>query len=64
MSTHVALDHQTYSALAQHTQITRTAVLKCGGGGWVTLHINPTFMYGQLDHLDIKSQKTDFVKRT
>ena len=29
MSTHVALDHQTYSALAQHTQITWTAVLKC-----------------------------------
>ena len=27
--THVALDHQTYSALAQHTQITWTAVLKC-----------------------------------
>ena len=29
VSTHVAVDHQTYSALAQHTQITRTAVLKC-----------------------------------
>ena len=29
VSTHVALDHQTYSALAQHTQITWTAVLKC-----------------------------------
>ena len=29
VSTHVALDHQTDSALAQHTQITSTAVLKC-----------------------------------
>ena len=29
VSTHVALDLQTYSALAQHTQITWTAVLKC-----------------------------------
>ena len=29
VSTHVALDHQTYSALAQHTQITWTAVLNC-----------------------------------
>ena len=29
VSTHVALDHQTYSALAQHTQITWTAQLKC-----------------------------------
>ena len=29
VSTHVGLDHQTYSALAQHTQITWTAVLKC-----------------------------------
>ena len=29
VSTHVALDHQTYSALAQQTQITWTAVLKC-----------------------------------
>ena len=28
VSTHVALDHQTYSALAQHTQIT-SAQLKC-----------------------------------
>ena len=27
--THVALDHQTYSALDQHTQITWTAQLKC-----------------------------------
>ena len=29
VSTHVALDHQTYSALAQHTQITWTVVIKC-----------------------------------
>ena len=29
VSTHVALDHQTYSALAQNTQITWTAQLKC-----------------------------------
>ena len=27
VSAHVALDHQTYAALAQHTQITRTAQL-------------------------------------
>ena len=30
------------------------------GGGWVTLHINPTFIYGQLDQLTIKSPKNDF----
>ena len=29
VSTHNALDHQTYSALAQHAQITWTAQLKC-----------------------------------
>ena len=29
VSNHVALDHQTYSALAQHTQITWTVQLKC-----------------------------------
>ena len=29
VSTHVALDHQTYSAIAQHTQIRWTAQLKC-----------------------------------
>ena len=66
MSTHVALDHQTYSTLAQNTQITWTAVLNVmsllgwEGGGWVTLHINPAFMYGQLDQLAIKSPNTDF----
>ena len=70
VSTHVALDHQTYSALAQHTPSTWTAVLKLmslpgwGGGGWITLHINRTFMYGQLDQLAIKSPNTDFLKRT
>ena len=69
MSTHVALDHQTYSALAQHTQITWTAVLNVmslpgwEGGGWVTLHNNPTFIYGQLDQLAIKSPYNDFLKR-
>ena len=41
VSTHVALDHQTYSALAQHTQVTWTVKLKCDehyrveGGGLV-----------------------------
>ena len=71
VSSHVALDHQTYSTIAQHTQITWTAELKCDepsrgweGGGWVTLHINPTFIYGQLDQLAIKSPNTDFLKRT
>ena len=50
VSTHVALDHKTYSALAQHTQITWTTGLNVmslqgwEGGGWVTLYINPTFM--------------------
>ena len=34
------------------------------GGGWVTLHINPTFIYGQLDQIAIKSPKTDFLKIT
>ena len=29
VSTHVAQDHQTYSALAQHTQITWTSVVIC-----------------------------------
>ena len=33
------------------------------GGGWVTLHINPTFIYGQLDQLAIKSPNTDFEKK-
>ena len=28
MFTHVALDHQTYSSLAQHTQYTWTALVK------------------------------------
>ena len=27
------------------------------GGGWVTFHINPTFIYGQLDKLAIKKSK-------
>ena len=48
VSTHVALDHQTYSALAQHTQITWTAVLKCdepsrvgrGRLGYITYQFN------------------------
>ena len=41
VSNHVALDHQTYSALAQHTQITWTVNLNVmsitgwKGGGWV-----------------------------
>ena len=30
------------------------------GRGWVTLHINPTITYGQLDQLVIKSPNTDF----
>ena len=70
VSTHVAPDHQNYSALAQHTQTTWTAVLKCDepsrveGGGCVTLHITLTFKYGQLDQLDIKNPKNDFLKRT
>ena len=34
------------------------------GGGWVTLHINPTFTYGQLDQLAIKSPNTNFLKRS
>ena len=34
------------------------------GGGWVTLHINPTFIYGQLDQLAVRSPNTDFLKRT
>ena len=34
------------------------------GGGWVTLYINPTFIYGQIDQLAIKSQNTNFLKRT
>ena len=34
------------------------------GGGWVTLYINPRFIYGQLDQLAIKSPKADFLKRT
>ena len=69
VSTHVALDHQTYPTLAQDTQNTWTAVLKCDepsrveGGGWVKLHINPTFIYGQLDQLAIKSPKTDVLKK-
>ena len=32
------------------------------GGGWVTLHINPTFIYGQLDQLFVKSPYNDFLK--
>ena len=32
-------------------------------GGCVTLHINPTFIYGQLDQLAIKSPNTDFLKK-
>ena len=41
VSTHVALDHQAYSALDEHTQITWTAQLTCDEhsraecGGWV-----------------------------
>ena len=31
------------------------------GGGWVTLHINPTYIYGQLEQLAIKSQNNDFL---
>ena len=53
VSTHVALDHQTYCALAQHTQITWTPQLKCERafqGGVVefglTFIINPTYMHG------------------
>ena len=32
------------------------------GGGWVTLHINPTFIY-ELDQLAIKSPSTDFFEK-
>ena len=67
MSTHVALDHQTYLALAQQTQITWTAQLisdehyrveRWGLGN--TLQYNPTYIYGQLDQLLIKSRRIDF----
>ena len=34
------------------------------GGGWVTLHINPTNIYGQLDQLTTKSPNYDFLKTT
>ena len=32
-------------------------------GGWVTLHINPTFICGQLDQLAVKSPNTDIKKK-
>ena len=67
MSTHVAIDHQPYSALAQQTQITWTAQLisdehyrveRWGLGN--TLQYNPTYIYGQLDQLPIKIPSIDF----
>ena len=33
------------------------------GGGWVTLHINPTFIYKQLDQLTIKKSKHRFFEK-
>ena len=33
------------------------------GGGWVILNINPTFIYGQLDQLPIKSPNNDFFEK-
>ena len=59
VSTHVALDHQTYSALDQHTQITWTAHLKCDEhsrvGRWkLGLHyiiIQQTYIDSQTSYL-------------
>ena len=32
------------------------------GGGWVTLHFNPTNIYGELDQLTTKSPNYDFFE--
>ena len=53
VSTHVALDHQTYSALDQHTQITCKAQLTCDEHSRVCGYVEvglalqdfPTYMY-------------------
>ena len=69
VSTQVALDHQTYSALAQHTQNTWTAQLNCetyySVDRWrLGLHYNPTYILRYLDQLTIKSPNTEFLKQT
>ena len=57
VSTIVALDHQTYSTLAQHTQITQTVVLNMmslqgwESGGWVTTASYEVPPSGRLFHI-------------